>query len=150
MQNLRSIGATFVFSAIALLAGCQGNSVPTSEVTGIVTLDGTPLELIHIEFWPVGDGQRSIGKTDESGKFALELDDLSKKGAAIGNHKVMLRDTWPMKDNVLSRSGEWIDNSKGKKSRISNKYYDVSTSPLEFEVKSGNDNHFEIKALPRR
>ena len=150
MRYIEGIRSTIACVIIATLVGCNGNSLQTNEVSGTVLLEGTPLELIHVEFWPVGDGPRSIGKTDGTGKFILELDDRSKKGAAVGTHKVMLRDTWPMKDNVLSQSGEWIDNSKGKKARISSKYYDVSTSPLEYEVKTGPSNHFEIQVQPRK
>lgn len=137
-----------MLAAMAGLIGC-GDSLKTAEVTGTITLDGKPLELVHVEFWPV-EGPRSIGKTDDSGNFTLELDDRSKKGAALGQHKVMLRDTWPMKDDYLSDGGDWVDKSDGKKPRIHSRYYDVSTTPLSFEVKAGQANHMDIKAEPRK
>ncbi|XZE20471.1 hypothetical protein SH449x_000344 [Pirellulaceae bacterium SH449] len=140
------------FVAILLIAtlctGC-GSSLNTEQVTGTITLNGKPLELIHVEFWST-EGPRSIGKTDESGNFFLELDDRTMKGAVIGTHKVMLRDTWPMKDDYLSESGEWVDKSDGKRPRIHSKYYDVSTTPLSFTVKPGEKNHYDIEALPRQ
>lgn len=129
------------------LVGCSpGEEI--SQVTGTVSSNGQPLELIQVEFWPT-EGMRSIGKTDDSGKFTLELDDRSRLGAVPGTHKILLRDTWPTKDDVLGPGGEWIDNSNGKRARISSRYYDVSQTPLSFEVKPG-ENHFDIEAEPRK
>lgn len=128
--------------------GCDSGP-KVAEVSGVITLnDGKPLEFIHVEFWSEG-GPRSWGKTDNSGKFTLKLDtEDNRDGAIVGKHKVLLRDTWPIKDNVLGEGGEWIDNSKGKKPRIHSRYFDVSESPLSVEVKAGEKNNFEIKCDP--
>ncbi len=132
----------------ACTVGCDSGP-KLAEVTGSVTLkDGKPLELIHVEFWPE-NGQRSWGKTDDQGKFSLKLDsDSPRDGAVIGKHKVLLRDTWPTKDDKLGEGGDWIDNSKGKKPRIHSKYYDATLSPVGLEVKAGEKNFFEIKLDP--
>jgi hypothetical protein len=145
------LGSLVVRSTVLLalfLPGC--NSGPdVAEVTGVVTLaDGKPLDLIHVEFLSE-NGPRSYGKTDDSGKFSLKLDDDSQQmGAIVGNHKVQLRDMWPSKDDVLGDGGDWVDNSKGKKSRIHSKYSDYTTSTLSFEVKAGEKNNFEINVVP--
>lgn len=150
MSILHQLSAfTCLLLAIGL-TGCEKGS-PMSEVTGSVSLaDGTKLSHVAVEFWPVGEGARASGMTDESGKFTLELDDKSRKGAAVGLNKVVLRDMWPSKDDVLSEGGDWIDNSKGKKPRIHNKYYNVTTTTMELEVKAGEANNFDITADPRR
>ncbi|MFN7893239.1 MAG: hypothetical protein ACK5OC_23300 [Pirellula sp.] len=146
-----SLRLPFLWCTVVLLLGSMGcDSGPkVAEVSGTITLnDGKPLELIHVEFWSEG-GPRSWGKTDDSGKFTLKLDaEDSKDGAIVGKHKVLLRDTWPLKDNKLGEGGEWIDNSKGKKPRIHSKYYDEGATPLSFEVKAGEKNNFEIKCDP--
>jgi transcriptional regulator len=49
----------------------------------------------------------------------------------------------------LSESGEWVDKSDGKKSRIDTKYYDAMKSPLTVEVKAGEKNNFEFEVDPR-
>jgi hypothetical protein len=136
---------TILFS---FAVGCDSGP-QVAEVSGVVSLkDGKPLELIHVEFWS-DNGPRSWGKTDDSGKFTLKLDtEYSKEGAVVGTHKVLLRDTWPTKDDKLGDGGDWIDNSKGKKARIHSKYYDMSTSPVSLEVKAGVKNNFEIKLDP--
>lgn len=130
-------------ATLAVFAGC-GDKVQTAEVSGVVTLDGKPLELVQVEFWPDA-GQRSFGKTDDQGKFTLQLDDRTANGASPGMNKVTLKDTWPMKDDYISDGGDWVDMSKGKKSRIDSKYYDGTRTPLQVEVKVGQQNVFEFE-----
>jgi hypothetical protein len=133
---------------LVALVGC-GPSQQVAEVTGTVTLNGKPLEYIHIEFWP-SNGPRSIGKTNADGKFTMELDDRSRPGAVPGKHKVALRDTWPSKDDYLSDGGDWVDMSNGRKSRIHSKYYDPPTSPLTVDVQAGQPNNFDFSVDPRK
>lgn len=137
--------------AVALIgaSGC-GPSYKVAEVKGKVTLDGTPLEMVRVEFLSA-NGPRSTGQTDESGQFTLTLDvPKAPKGAIVGAHKVVLLDLWPTKDDKLSESGAWIDNSNGKLPRIDSKYYDVSTSPLTADIKAGEVNQIEFKVDPRK
>jgi len=148
IKGIRQIAACCGMVVTVFTCGC-GSDENISEVTGIVTLaDGKPLELIHVEFWS-HNGPRSWGKTDSNGKFTLKLDaDSPKDGAVVGTSKVLLRDTWPSKDDKMGSGGEWIDNSNGKKPRIHSKYYDVAKSPISLEVKAREKNNFEIKLDP--
>ena len=84
-------GTTACLCLLAFVVGCS-EPASTATVSGVVTLDGKPLEFIHVEFWPE-NGQRSFGKTDSEGRFELLTDDRSTKGAVPGTHKVSLRDT---------------------------------------------------------
>lgn len=56
--------------SLMLLAGC-GSSTPSSgvEVSGIVTMDGQPLDAADITF--ISDKSSGSGRTDASGKFSL-------------------------------------------------------------------------------
>jgi hypothetical protein len=124
-----------ILSLAIFLSGC-GEKITLTKVTGTVKLKGTdkPLEYVVVEFWP-DDGPTSRGKTDASGNFTLRtMDEADAEGAVLGSHKITFKDTWPMKDDVLTESGEWQDNSKGKKSRISTKYADPSKSPETVSV----------------
>jgi hypothetical protein len=123
--------------------GCGNPKPPVAEVTGTVTLDGKPLELVHVEFWPEV-GPRAFGKTDASGKFSLITDDRTQEGCPPGRNKVAIRDTAHMKDDYIDDGGDWVDMSNGKKSRISSKYYDAPNSPLTVEVKPGEKNNFDF------
>ena len=137
-----------IFS-MATLVGC-GPKRDISEVTGVVMMDGKPMDLIHIEFWSK-NGPRSYGKTDADGKFVLKVDDKTQQAGVIaGEQKVCLRDTWPIKDDYLDEGGAWVDMSDGKRSRIDTKYYDAVNSPMTVKVESGKKNYFELKVDPAR
>lgn len=131
---------------LSALAGC-GDKLQVAEVTGVVTLDGKPLEFIHVEFWP-DVGPRSFAKTDASGTFTLQTDDRTQMGAVPGSHKVSLKDTWHTRDDYISEGGDWVDMSAGKKGRISTKYFDAVRSPLSVSVKAGEANNFEFPVDP--
>ncbi len=139
------------FSFVALLilfCGC-GEQLTVAKVTGTVKMKGTnkPLDYIVVEFWP-DNGPTSRGKTDASGNFALRtMDEKDVEGAVLGSHKVTFKDTWPTKDDVLMDSGEWQDNSKGKKSRISLKYGDP-TKTTETVTVSDNQGALEFVLDP--
>jgi len=137
-----------VMPLVLTTAGCGSKGPETAQVTGTITLDGKPLELIQVEFWPEV-GARSMGKTDDNGKYSLMLDG-GKPGASVGLTRVILKDTWPMKDNVLDESGVWIDKSDGKRPRINSKYYDAEKTPLTFTVKRGEANVFDVEVEPRK
>jgi hypothetical protein len=125
--------------------GCFGSKREAYEVTGTVTLNGQPLEFVQVEFWPeVSGGIRSTGTTDAEGKFTLKTDDGLATGASPGRHKVALRDKWHMQDDYLSEGGDWVDMSKGRKSRIHSKYYNPDSSDITAEVVAGQVNNFEF------
>jgi len=148
MKLVRLVMAGVFFGTLPLISGCGGGD-QIAEVTGVVTLDGKPLELVAVEFWPE-IGMRSFGKTDNEGKFTLQLDDRSRPGAYPGTHKVSLKDTWHMADDYISEGGDWVDMSAGRKSRIDSKYFDAPMSPLTVQVKLGEVNHFEFEVEKRK
>ncbi|MCH9654416.1 MAG: hypothetical protein K0U86_05560 [Planctomycetes bacterium] len=80
------------------LPGCMGNGgEPTpdlGEVTGTITLDGTPLSKANVTFQPaaVGDKGRSRASsaiTSADGQFKLAYNS-DTSGASIGKHKVII------------------------------------------------------------
>ena len=81
---------------IAALPGCGGNPAnypDTAPVTGIVTLDGQPLEGATVSFRPV-EGRSSNSKTDAAGKYELRYVG-PVKGAMLGTHRVIIRKEIP-------------------------------------------------------
>src|SRR5262245_45510429 len=124
------------FTACALLlglfvmVGCGGGPSLT-EVGGTVKMGGKPLDKIQVEFWPEDKGPRSIGQTDSEGRYSLNTDDGKRKGAAIGSHRVVLKDTAVLGDKFLGRKGENVDMNQGRKSRIPDRYADARKTPLK-------------------
>jgi hypothetical protein len=136
------------FGLLMIVAGCTKQPV-IAEVEGVVKLKGKPLEDIHVEFWPE-TGRRSWGLTDQEGRFRLTTDENQKArpGVLVGKNLVSLRDTSPTKDDYISEGGDWVDMSKGRKSRIHFKYMDAMNSSLMAEVKPGQLNVFEFDVDP--
>jgi hypothetical protein len=118
------------------LVGCGGGP-NLAEVEGTLKLNGKPLDKIQVEFWPEGNGPRSMGTTDAQGRFTLMTDDGKRKGAVVGKHKIVLKDVGVLGDKFLGRAGEDVDMTKGKKPQISNAYSDPHKSPIQKEVTAG-------------
>ncbi len=79
---------------LLVLSGCSNEAyVP---VTGVVSLDGQPLEDAKLIFEPIGDetgnanGKPSYGKTDSTGQYTLRCPQEDVEGAAVGQHRVRI------------------------------------------------------------
>jgi hypothetical protein len=77
---------------LAFVVGCGGPRV--APVSGRVTLDSKALAGATIVFEPFSSdktpGPGSFGKTDEDGKYSLQLFRGDTRGAIIGRHKVSI------------------------------------------------------------
>ena len=70
--------------------GCGGGTRPDlGRVSGRITLDGNPIEGVHIEFTPVIDGRPSVASSDSSGYYTLSYKG-SIMGARLGEHDVTM------------------------------------------------------------
>jgi hypothetical protein len=81
-------------AALAVAAAAVGCGGSTGRVSGVVTLNGQPLEGATVTFSPAsGDGGGvggSTGKTDAQGRYTLRTVFGDKSGAAVGKHKVTI------------------------------------------------------------
>ena len=120
MLKLGHAAARCILAAgVMFLLGCGGDGITIVPVEGTVTLDGQPLERIMVEFWPESEGPRSFASTDEQGHFVLTTDDGKRQGAALGTHRITLKDMTVYNDKFLGRAAEnMTNNSSGKKNRI--------------------------------
>lgn len=73
--------------AVSVAAGC-GDGPMLVDVTGTVTIDGTPLDNATVVFRPK-QGRPSYGVTDAQGRYALRYT-TEKLGALPGEHAVMI------------------------------------------------------------
>jgi hypothetical protein len=95
---------------LLLLTACgcgRGNYPEVTTVTGIVTLDGKPLEDAEITFAPK-DGRASSGRTDARGQYALSYT-KNIRGAVLGEHRVMIRKVIEDYSKASSRAAAAID-----------------------------------------
>jgi len=83
-------------SLIGGMIGCGRQRERYVPVSGIVTLNGTPLADAKLIFEPIGDssgttsGSPSYGRTDEVGHYMLKSFIARQKGAVAGRHRVRI------------------------------------------------------------
>lgn len=103
-------------SAVAALcvalatAGCGPSGPAVSMVTGMVTLDGSPLSDAIVEFTPVEnpgsdtppDGIPAVGKTQADGSFTLNAQGAAPgAGTGVGNYIVTIKKAeYPQVENI--------------------------------------------------
>ncbi|WP_237564929.1 Ig-like domain-containing protein [Blastopirellula marina] len=81
----------FAILTISLGAGCLGRDAShpdLAEVTGVVTVNGKPVQNVAVVFNPEAGGHASRGTTDAEGKFQLKYSG-SAAGATLGRHDVL-------------------------------------------------------------
>jgi hypothetical protein len=100
MRGVRNVLGMCLSAAILCGCGGPGKDVPKlGTVTGVVTLDGEPLENAMVQFVP-DHARMSGGKTDAQGKYELNFNERLK-GAAIGKHKVRITVGSPMEPQKI-------------------------------------------------
>ncbi|MBI3469435.1 MAG: hypothetical protein HY000_41060 [Planctomycetes bacterium] len=120
----------------ALGCGEKSNTPETAPVTGTVTYKGKPVIGGTVTFIPEqGPGNPGIGDIQSDGTYSLTTYDRDD-GAVLGKHKVTV-EVFP------GQAGSVADALPGMESKlpspIPKKYRTPSTSPLEFEVKQGDN-----------
>ncbi|MEM9944023.1 MAG: hypothetical protein AAF939_20875 [Planctomycetota bacterium] len=79
------------------LLGCGGSGFQTAPVTGVVKLDDQPVSGVVVNFTPQPTdtetvvGPFSFGRTDDEGKFTLQLRRNAGPGAVVGEHKISIQ-----------------------------------------------------------
>ncbi|QDT66668.1 hypothetical protein V22_39390 [Calycomorphotria hydatis] len=80
---------------LTVLIGCQSSDQPPLvPVSGVVSLDGKPLEGVSLQFSPVAGGRPSFGMTEANGMYEL-IYVREEKGATPGQHDVTLMKEGP-------------------------------------------------------
>jgi hypothetical protein len=137
-----------VFTCI--LIGCGHRSTFSTEpVDGLVTLDGKPLNQATITFSPIlnetPDAKPAYGLSDEGGKFKMTAANggLEGKGTTIGKYVICITKIVGMTslsdEEIKKRNAQGIAVQLEVKSVIPQKYSDISTSGLNFEVVRGKN-----------
>ena len=130
-----AIAAAFV---LVLSVGC-GSPSDVGFVTGVVTLDGEPVQHGSVSFYPAG-GRASVGGTKQDGSYEL-IYTRSRKGALIGEHKVTIAQE---KESSISDDEPAAE---FKKANIPRKYTNEKTTDLTATVVQGNNViNFDLKS----
>ena len=127
--------------AVVALAGCAGEGGPaTVNASGVVTLDGKPVEKAQVVFISDGGTNPTSAMTDAQGNFSLSYNG-EKKGAIPGNYKAQVSKT------IMETKGEGGTEIKLTQG-LPAKYANIVTSGLTFEVpqKGTSDLKIELKS----
>lgn len=85
-----------------VIAGCGGSDRPDlASASGIVTLDGDPVEGASVSYIPVSGGRPGSGVTDASGRYTINTY-ADTPGALVGEHHVsVIKVSGPGADQLL-------------------------------------------------
>ena len=87
--------ATLAVVLLAASCGCGTQANKAVKVSGLVTLDGVPLEGAKVTFYPASGESPPMGISNRAGKFELLTFDLktrtSTEGALPGEYKVTVK-----------------------------------------------------------
>jgi hypothetical protein len=107
-SRLTVVVTLFVLAA----AGCEGSKL--GQVSGVVTVGGTPLTTGTITFIPA-EGKAAVGTIGPDGRFTLTTH-LPNDGAIVGSHKVTIHATKVGGGTMVPASFE--DELKGAKGQV--------------------------------
>ncbi|MEW4563125.1 hypothetical protein AB1K70_11400 [Bremerella sp. JC770] len=143
------IGISIMLMALVTSVGCgSGQGYPDLiPVTGKVTLDGSPIAGLRVNFEP-NEGRRSSGITDKSGEYVLKYKD-QKQGAVPGPHRVTIVWTGESDEEIEGESTPTDDPGSNSGIVIPSRYN--AQSQLKAEVNpQTNRFDFDLTAGRRR
>ncbi|MBA4029634.1 MAG: hypothetical protein C0478_01775 [Planctomyces sp.] len=105
------------------------------QVTGVVTLEGQPLENALVKFQPP-DGRASEGRTDAGGRYSLRFDNQNY-GAKLGTHDVSISTRADARSEPPTPDGKEGQVIPAQPERVPAKY--LKPGALSAEVKAGSN-----------
>ena len=83
---------------LALTVGCTGDGCDVAPVSGLVTVNGQPIEGVTVKMFPMAaEGHKNVagtmasGTTDAQGRYSLTLAGKGRRpGATVGTNRVVL------------------------------------------------------------
>lgn len=148
--------------ALLLCIGC-GDGLSVAPIAGTITFEGRPLAGATVTTQPIGNnsqnpGPGSFGRTDDQGHYELELVQPARKGAIVGEHRVMIskaQDAGSAGQPQQSADGTyefWSDDPRANRQAAAGPAWPahLTDGSLRLEVPpEGNDQaNFDLKARP--
>jgi hypothetical protein len=162
MHRFRLFVDTRVFlialSLLCVLQGCGGGTKSgpkTTHATGKVTYKDVPVAGANVAFLGDGTIQAAQATTDSNGEFVLQTS--GSDGAVPGTHQVTVIKIAQTAPAATKKAGATSMESAAKANReaasggapaiqhlLPERYSKASTSGLQYTVKDGDKNRFEI------
>jgi len=139
----RWTAAAAAFCALGLCIGCGSDGLGTAPVSGMVTLDGEPVEGAGVMFSPVKPGPIAMGTTDTEGRFVLATGRLP--GAMLGEHQITVSKSLLL-NSTQQEQGKSLAGRQFTtlKPLLPKRYLRPETSGLQESVES-EENQFELQ-----
>ncbi|MGE0756062.1 MAG: carboxypeptidase-like regulatory domain-containing protein [Pirellulaceae bacterium] len=127
-----------LFGVAILLSGCGAENIAgTTQINGVVTLDGAPVDQASVAFTGAEGARLATAQTDKAGKFTLR--------AALGTNVVTVAKAGDApaapvssSDGLMPTDGEYQQMVKNQpKPGIPAKYSDPTTSGIKLDIKDG-------------
>ena len=134
--------------SLMCLQGCKkSTAIKTDLVTGVVTMNGSPLAGATVTFLPDGTGNTAVGTTDASGKYTLQtMLGAADAGTTPGDYVVTIskKENRPTGQQEWSESaGEMVDIMSAHE-QVPAKFTNKSSTPLKATVVAGQANSFDF------
>jgi hypothetical protein len=161
--KMRAVATMLCSLGVMMLLGCGGGggSLDTVPISGVVTLDGTPVEGANVVFAPTsGDGSAASGVTDSSGRYQLTTQDPND-GALPGSYMVMISKSTVGQDATTEAVKPGMSSEEATKAameafeaggqaepefvdELPAKYKNPSTSGFTADVAKGGQTEFDF------
>lgn len=107
MSHLRVFESLTPGFALLLVfaVGCGQKGPDTAQVSGVVKLNGEPVEGAMVMFQPVAEGRSSRSLTDANGRYTLKYVG-DQNGALIGEHVVTVT---KFRKRITDDNGQVVD-----------------------------------------
>jgi len=139
------------FALLALLIAvpaCGKKTLKTENVTGVVTLDGSPLKDCTVTFVPAegSSGVQSYGKTNASGEYKLQtMQGAADAGTTPGEYKVSFKCFETIETGTTTDDDGVEVPETESRSLLPEKYEDSKTSGFSASVvKGSNTFNFDL------
>jgi len=145
-----------------LISGCakQPDPYKVHSVTGVVTLDGTPIEGVAVTFIPVTAGANSMsagGNTDAQGRYQLTTTGCKKSGAMEGDYNVIfskvtireMTDEERTQALLASQQSGAMPASKGAEQVIPQRYQVPGQSGFQAKVEPNDKNQHDFPLVKK-
>jgi hypothetical protein len=128
-----------VFTAVfatAICGGCRQEGPDVAPVSGMVTLDGEPLEGATVLFQPAS-GRPSRGTTDNRGHYELSYTQ-DRAGAVVGPHTVHITtaETITQDDGTMTATPERVPERYNRSSELTVEVPAGGTDSADFQLES--------------
>ncbi|WP_145172450.1 hypothetical protein [Gimesia aquarii] len=132
MKNHELSILIFCCSVVCFVGCTKEKTFERTQVEGMVTLNGNPVEKGVITFIPAGKGA-SAGAKIESGKFMIP----KQQGPSPGDYRVEIDSSVPTGKQILSTDGETMEDEF--ENSIPPKFNRLTE--LKVTLKTGNNQH---------